>query len=101
MADKRDELSATSNRDRLEKAALTLVSAKATRFDRLDALGTLLSAYSLGSRTAARGLQEYQARFPGWRLPPRDQAMALAHEAFREAEALKAAQRAGDTLPGY
>lgn len=101
MSKKRPELAVTSSRERLEKAATVLVLGAAPRHERLDAIGTLLSAYALGSRTATRGLQEYQDRFPSWRLPPRDQAMAMAHEAFHEAEALRAAHRASDTLPGY
>jgi hypothetical protein len=101
LARKPSELRSESSRETLEKAGAVLMSARAPRWERLEALGTLLSAYSLGSRTATRGLQEFQALFPSWRLPPRERAMVVAHEAFAEAKALKAAHRAGETLPGY
>lgn len=90
-----------NSRSQLEQAALLLCRAQAPRHTRIEALGMLLSAYALGSRTAARGLEEYQRRFPGWRLPGREKAMGLAGEAFREAEALKASYKDGDTLPGF
>jgi hypothetical protein len=96
-----DPLSNANSREKIEQAALTLLRPKEPQHARIEALGTLLSAYALGSRTALRGLQEYQRRFPGWTLPDKDKAMALANDAFREAQELKAAARDGDTRPGY
>jgi hypothetical protein len=96
-----DPLSNANSREKIEQAALTLCRPQEPQHARIEALGTLLSAYALGSRTALRGLEEYQRRFPGWTLPPKDKAMALANEAFREAQELKASHKDGDTRPGY
>ena len=93
--------SASESRAQLEQAAIILCRPKEPRYARIEALGTLLSAYALGSRTALRGLEEYQRRFPGWKLPSKEKAMAMASEAFKEAKALKAAHGSGDTRPGY
>lgn len=101
MPKKKEPKSAAESRAQLEQAALTLCRPQEPRHARIEALGTLLSAYALGSRTAKRGLEEYQRRFPGWRLPTKEKAMAMASDAFKEAQALKKAHRAGDTRPGF
>lgn len=101
MSRKTDPLRQTDSRTQLEQAAIILCRAQEPRHKRIEALGTLLSAYALGSRTAKRGLEEYQERFPGWTIPPKDRALTMANDAFREAEALKIAHRAGDTRSGY
>lgn len=101
MTKKADPLRQADPRTRLEQAAITICRPQEPRYKRIEALGTLLSAYALGSRTAKRGLMEYQERFPGWTIPSKDDAIVLANEAFSEAEALEAAHRAGDTRPGY
>ncbi len=101
MAKKSDHLRQTDSRTQLEQAALMLCQPKVPRYRRIEALGTLLSAYALGSRTAKRGLEEYQRQYPEWKLPSKDKALVLANEAFHEAEVLKAEHRAKETQPGY
>ncbi len=101
MKKKQPLLSKKDNRAKIEQAALTLCRPQEPRYARIEALGTLLSAYALGSRTAKRGLDEYQRRFPGWRLPSKEKAMAIANDAFQESESLRAAHNSGDTRPGF
>lgn len=101
VKDKEKPQSKDSNRQKLEQAAVVLCQTQKPRYERVEALGTLLSAYALGSRTATRGLEEYARRFPGWNLPTKEKAMTMANEAFREAENLRKSQGSDDTLPGY
>jgi len=96
-----DYESSQVSRLQLEDAARRLGQVDALRHERLEAMATLLSAYSLGSRTATRALEEHGAKYPSWRMPSRQESMAMAHDAFRESEALRAAHNAGDTLPGF
>ncbi len=101
MSKKPDPLKKSDSRAQLERAALTLGSTTIPKHLRVECLGTLLSAYALGSRTAKRGLEDYERRIPGWSLPERDEAMAMANEAFQESETLRANYSEGDTLPGF
>jgi hypothetical protein len=101
LSKKPDPVQNPDSRTQLEQAALILCRPQEPRYRRVEALGTLLSAYALGSRTAKRGLEEYQRQFPGWQIPDKEKAMEMASDAFQEAEALKAVHRAGDTRPGY
>ena len=89
------------SRAQLERDAVTLCNPKKAKCFRLEALGNLLSAYALGSRTAKRGLDEYHRCFPGWRFPSKEKAMTMATDVYREARELKANYDPEDTLPGF
>jgi hypothetical protein len=55
----------------------------------LEALGTLLAAYGLGSRTAEAVLTRPGRLHHGWRPPPREGALQMAADVFRLAADLR------------
>lgn len=64
----------------------------------LHALATLLAAFALGSRTATAALEEPGPDHTGWLPPPRQEALDMATDLFRSAEALRATAGKPDRL---